>query len=141
MDNQGLVGWHFASEGPSVGTFLGLGIGEFPILVFLWHPIMSFIVPILVFEILTGKVLTTHEIILERTKRKTAILVLFLILISTFIANENQFDLVSANISLIGTLLIIAVFYRLTKISDLNSLELGKRSFKLLVGYLSYFIL
>ncbi|WP_135644142.1 hypothetical protein [Methanococcoides vulcani] len=127
---------YFDSEGPSMGTFLGLGIGEFPILVFFWHPIMSFIVPTLVFEILTGKVLTGHEFILERTRRKTSMIVFFLILISTFIANGNQFDLVSANISLIGTLSIIAVLYKFTKDSDLSYLELGKRSFKLLGSYL-----
>ncbi|WP_135613253.1 hypothetical protein [Methanococcoides sp. AM1] len=124
------------SDGPSMGTFLGLGIGEFPILGFFWHPIMSFIVPILIFEILTGKVLTTHELILERTRRKTAILALFLILVSTFIANGNQFDLTSANISLTGTLVIIAVLYKFTKDSDLTSLKLEGRSFKLLEGYL-----
>lgn len=65
--------------------------------------------------------------------------VLFLILATTFIANGNQFDLVSANISLIGTLLIIALLYKFTKDRDLNCLELGKRSFKILVGYLILF--
>lgn len=46
------------TEGHSLGTFLGFGIAEFPAVVFFWHPVMSFIVPILVLEVLTGKAVT-----------------------------------------------------------------------------------
>lgn len=61
------------TEGPSLGTSLGLGVAEFPVLVLFWHPIMSFIVPILVFEILTGKTLVQHSEILKRSGRKEGI--------------------------------------------------------------------
>ena len=103
------------SAGPGLGTLFGIGISEFPVLVFFWHPIMSFIIPILVFEILTKKVFKDHESILIKTTKKTILITLFLISISTFIANGNGFDLLSSNASLIGTLLIISVLYYLTK--------------------------
>lgn len=125
------------SAGPGLGTLFGIGVSEFPILVFFWHPIMSFILPILVFEILTKKVLKGHESILIKTTKKTILITLFLISISTFIANGNNFDLLSSNASLIGTLLIISGLYYLTKKADLKSLELRKVSFILLTMYLT----
>jgi hypothetical protein len=124
------------SAGPGLGTLFGIGVSEFPILVFFWHPVMSFILPILVFEILTKKVLKGHESILIKTTKKTILITLFLISISTFIANGNGFDLLSSNASLIGTLLIISGLYYLTKKTDLKSLELRKVSFILITIYL-----
>ena len=100
------------SAGPGFGTLFGISVAEFLVLVFFWHPIMSFVLPILVFEILTKKVLYGHESILRKSTKKTTLVSLFLILISTFIANGNGFDLISSNASLIGTFLIIlGLFY------------------------------
>ena len=125
------------SVGQGLGTFFGIAIFEFFILVFLWHPIMSFILPIFVFEILTKKVLIRHESTLIKTTKKTILITLFLISISTFIANGNGFDLLSSNASLIGTLLIIFGLCYLSKKVDLKSLELKKISFILLTIYLA----
>ncbi|OYT53776.1 MAG: hypothetical protein B6U72_04850 [Candidatus Altiarchaeales archaeon ex4484_2] len=130
------AGYMESSAGPGFGTFFGIAIPEFLVLVFFWHPVMSFILPILVFEILTRKVLTGHEPILIKTTRKTVLITLFLILISTFIAKGNGFDPVSANCSLIGTLLIISGLCYLTKEADLTSLDLGNTGFILLTIYL-----
>ncbi|MHC1576505.1 MAG: hypothetical protein ACXQTE_04055 [Methanosarcinaceae archaeon] len=124
------------SEGPSLGTFLGLGVAEFPILVLFWHPVMSFIVPIFVFEILTGKALVQHTPILKKSCRKTIVICMFLILVSSFIANGNGFDLISANMAVGGSLLIIAGLHRLSKGVDMTRLEPGRRGFTLLSGYL-----
>ncbi|MEA1925343.1 MAG: hypothetical protein U9M95_05675 [Candidatus Altiarchaeota archaeon] len=130
------AGYMESSAGPGLGTFFGIAIPEFPILVFFWHPIMSFILPILVFEILTKKVLIGHEPVLIKTTRKTVLITLFLIPISTFIAKGNGFNLLSSNASLVGTLLIISGFCYLTKKADLKSLELKKPGFILLTTYL-----
>ncbi|MCD4703238.1 MAG: hypothetical protein K8R64_02890 [Methanosarcinaceae archaeon] len=124
------------SEGPSLGTFLGLGMAEFPILVLFWHPVMSFIVPIFVFEILTGKALVQHTPILKKSCRKTIVICMFLILVSSFIANGNGFDLISANMAVGGSLLIIAGLHRLSKGVDMTRLVPGRRGFTLLSGYL-----
>ncbi|MBP2029630.1 hypothetical protein J2755_000550 [Methanohalophilus levihalophilus] len=124
------------SEGPNAGTFLGVGLTEFPVLTFFWHPIMSFIVPILVFEILTGKVLSGHEWILKKTRRKTSLIVIFLILVATFIANGNGFNIVFANASFLGTIAIVILFLHLSKGASITDLEFGKRGFGLLSLYL-----
>ncbi len=125
-----------SSTGAGLGTLFGIAIPEFPVLVFFWHPVMSFILPILVFEILTKKVLKGHESILIKTTKKTILITLFLISISTFIAKGNGFDLLSSNASLIGTLLMISGLCYLTKKADLKSLELKKPGFILLTIYL-----
>lgn len=124
------------STGPGMGTILGVGILEFPVLVFFWHPIMSFILPILVFEILTNSVISEHGIILEKSNKKTAVIILFSIAISTFIANGNRFDLLSTNISLIGTLLIVSGLYYPSKKKDLKVFEFGEVGFGIVTIYL-----
>ncbi|HEX3048685.1 MAG TPA: hypothetical protein VHY08_28310 [Bacillota bacterium] len=128
------------ASGP-VKTFLGVGVSEFPVLVFFWHPIMSFIIPILVYEILTGKAIADHELLLKKTARKTAMITMSLIVISTFIANGNKFNLISANSSFIGTILIISGLFYLSRKADLHSLRLAKKGFFLLSLYLVFLYL
>jgi peptidoglycan/LPS O-acetylase OafA/YrhL len=117
------------STGPQLGTFLGIAISEFSILTFFWHPIMSFILPVLVFEILARKTIKGHEKILRKTTNKSTVIILFLILISTFIANGNQFNIISSNASLIGTLIIVFGLYHLSKNANLKEFEFKKISF------------
>lgn len=119
-------------------SFLGLGVAEFPVLVFFWHPIMSFILPILVFEILTGKILAGHESVLRKSTKKTTLIVLFLILISTFIAYGNKLNSVSANLSLIGTLVIISGLFYLAKKSNIKVFEFSKTGFTVVTIYLLF---
>lgn len=124
------------SVGPGSGTILGLGIAEFPILVFFWHPIMSFILPVLVFEVLTGKTLKEHDSVLRKSTNKTIFIVLFLISASTFIAEGNGFDLISANLSLIGSLLLVLGLYYLSRKSNLKVFKFGKSGFIIVTIYL-----
>ncbi len=126
----------YSGSGTGLGTVLGIGIAEFPVLVLFWHPITSFILPILVFEILTGKILKGHDTILQKSTAKTAIIVSFLISISTFIARGNGFNLASANASLIGTLLLILGAYYLSKKSNLMVFGFSKIKFILISIYL-----
>lgn len=128
---------YFDSNGPGLGTILGIGISEFPILVFFWHPIMSFIVPILVFELLTKKIHISHAHVLTKTTKKTILIVISLMSLATFIANGNKFNLLSSNISLVGTLLIILVFYSLARRADLGVFNFGRRGFIALSVYLA----
>ncbi len=104
---------YFDQSGPTWGTFLGLAINEFPVLVFFWHPIFSFILPILTYEILTKTSIVDHQDILKKTKLKNMLLIILCIGISTFILNGNQFDLISANSAFIGTLILIGIVYLL----------------------------
>jgi hypothetical protein len=121
---------------PALGTLLGLGISEFPILTFFWHPIMSFIIPILTFEILTKKADSQHIWLLKKSTWKTSLIVIFLILIATFIVNGNQFSLLSANISLIGSLLLIFIFYFFSKKFNLKDFAFKRGWFITITIYL-----
>ena len=125
------------APGPGLGTFLGIGIIEFPILTFFWHPIMSFIVPILVFEILTGNIIEEHEKILRKTTKKTIIIVLFLVLISVSVANGNKFSYISSNTALIGSLLIVSGLYFLSKNASLKVFKFRKIGFIIISIYLA----
>lgn len=127
---------YFNEAGPAVGTIAGLGISEFPILVFFWHPIMSFIVPILVFEILTGHIFKEHANILRKSAKKTGFIALFLVLVSTFIATGNSYDLVSANLSLIGTLLLVCGLHYVAKKPHVKLFEFGRIGSVTLIIYL-----
>lgn len=100
------------------------------------HPVMSIIVTILVFEILTGKTLVQHSEILKRRDRKTIVITLLVILLSYLITNGNGFDPVLAIMSIAGSLPIIAVLYRLSKGTDIAQLVPEKRGFRVLCLYL-----
>lgn len=126
----------YGDTGPILGTVAGIGIAEFPMLVFFWHPVMAFILPILIFEILTGQVFGVHASILKKSATKTNIIILFLILISTFIANGNGYNLISANLSLLGTLLLISGLYYSVKNSSVKVFELNKIGFAMVTIYL-----
>ena len=67
-----------ASTGPTVGYFFGVTWGEFLTLVLFYHPIMSFVVPIFVYEGTSGDVLPGHERFLQKNW-KTLLLVMILI--------------------------------------------------------------
>jgi hypothetical protein len=99
--------------GPAIGPWLGIAPLEFVILVFFWHPIFSFILPILTYEKITGASLKHHTPYISKVN---PILVLFAIsLIATFVANGNQYNLISANLAVIGSLLLIVVVYGLSR--------------------------
>ena len=123
------------APGPWLGVLLGLAMPEFLILLF-WHPVMSFIVPILTFEVLTQKSIQSHNAILTKTRNKNILIAIYLICISPFVANGNGFDILSANMSLIGTLLIVFALYYLAKNTDIKSIELGKVGFIITTIYL-----
>lgn len=124
------------SIGPGLGTAFGLASAEFSVLVFFWHPLMSFIVPILVFQLLTGKAFSIHTGFFRKTRRSQFIIVLFILLFSNFVANGNAFNLVSANFSVIGTLALVYLMARASRNSDIMSLHFKKKYLLLIFIYL-----
>ncbi len=68
----------YFGQAPAWGTVLGFAVAEVPVIVFFWHPVMSFIVPVLVFQIIavsigegrdvTRIVLPSHIGFLKRSK-------------------------------------------------------------------------
>ena len=121
---------------PWLWTFMWLWIIEYPILVFFWHPIFSFILPVLTYQIISNNIIEEHKNILKKTNKKTYIIYLFLAMISSFIAFGNQFDPISANLSVIWTLILIIIFSYFSKDKDINSLNLEKKWFILTTIYI-----
>lgn len=122
-------------SGPGLGTFAGVAWSEYGALVFFFHPIMSFIVPLLVYQILTGKIILEHATLLKKTSKKTWIICIYTALIATFIANGNQFSPISANLSVLGSILLILLFKHFTT-KDVLSLVPSNKWFYIIVGYL-----
>ena len=127
---------YMESTSPGFGTFAGLAFPEFPILVFFWHPVMSFILPILSLEILTKKSISAHENLLKKSTTKSIVLGVFFSILGTFIAKGNAYSLISSWLSLSGTLLIILVLYSFSKKASILSIVPGKRGMLALLIYL-----
>lgn len=120
------------------------------ILVFFWHPIFSFIMPILLFQIIfgnkNGKIFSVHHVFLKNTSRNKNILLIFVsvtgIFFSTITLGGN---LLFSIFSVIGNILIILIFYKLltrtVEKSNIGSISvenliISNRSFRFLTGYL-----
>ncbi len=96
-------------SGPALGPWLGIAPLEFIILVFFWHPIFSFILPILTYEWITKHTLESHSHIFKYLQRHPWYALIIIAIVSTFVANGNQYNWVSGNLAPLGTLLIIFI--------------------------------
>ncbi|MHA1370160.1 MAG: hypothetical protein ACTSWN_10495 [Promethearchaeota archaeon] len=135
------------SGGPIFGSILGIASLEFFTLVFFWHPILAFVLPILTVEILlcasSGKIEPTFVSHVNFLKKKKLIGILFFMLASlgsvTFTFNLN-FSLTTALIASGGSFLIILIWYKflIKKELDLRiqDIELTRRGFSLIIFYL-----
>jgi hypothetical protein len=124
------------SAGPGLGTFFGIAIAEYSILVFFWHSVMSFLVPVLVFQVLTGRVFSNHAAFIHKNRRNFTMVVVTIILLSNFIANGNSFNIVTANISVLGTLFLIFLVRKASLGSDITYLHFKKKHFLMVTAYL-----
>jgi hypothetical protein len=79
------------STGPMVGSFFGVAWGEFLTLVLFWHPVMSFVVPVFVYELLSGDILPGHERFLQKDW-KTLLLVMILIVMGASFQSNGAKD-------------------------------------------------
>lgn len=124
------------STGPMIGYFSGIAWGEFLTLVFFWHPIMSFIVPVLSYELLSRDILPGHRLFLEKNW-KTLLLVFILIMMgASFQSKGANYDVIRSVGSLGGSLLIVFVLHVLSKGKTIQSLLLGKKAMISVLAYL-----
>ena len=123
------------------GSILGIGWSELAIVSFFWHPIMSFILPILTFQILTGQILTAHKPILKRSKSKTLAILILLTISAGYIVNGNNFQISTILTSLGITLLLITAFTRLSKNTKLKTTQLNKTTALLIGAFILLFYL
>ena len=116
-------------------TFLGIAYSEFSTLVFYWHPVMAFILPILIFEILTGKVLKTH--LMQKSRNKTILLTVAAISVALFNTNGSQYNIVLSNLAIIGSMILVMFLSKiLPKDATIYSLKLNNKKFILLTLYI-----
>lgn len=124
------------STGPMVGYLFGIAWGEFLTLVFFWHPIMSFIVPVLVYELLSRDVLPGHHLFLEKNWKTLLLVVILIVMGASFQSNGATYDVIRSVGSLGGSLLIVFVLHVLSKGKTLQSLILGNKAMALVFAYL-----
>ncbi|HTY89840.1 MAG TPA: hypothetical protein VMC84_01560 [Methanocella sp.] len=137
------VAWAgYAGQAPGIGTFLGFAIPEFPIITFFWHPVFSFILPMLAFQALSGRVLPGHLQVLIKSRRNWILSALVVILGSAILAFNSKSNLVATVVTALGSFALIGALYliaskRYGKQFSIESLRLGKAGMTLLLIYLA----
>ena len=124
-----------ASTGPMIGYFSGIAWGEYLTLVFFYHPVMSFLIPVFVYELLSGDVLPGHERFLQKNWKTILLIIILLVMGASFQSNGSQYDVVRSVGSMGGSLLIVVLLHVLSREKTLQSLVLGKKS---LIGVIVY---
>ena len=123
-------------NGPGFGYVFEMAVPETLILVFFWHPFLAFMVPLLVYEVFSGKSLASHEKVLVKTRKRTLLLALFCVLTGVFIANGNGLNPGYVMFSLGGTLVVVLMLSGFARIRDVLSFNYAKKWFVLLFVYL-----
>lgn len=139
----------YMGDVPQFGTFLGFAIGEFFVIGLFWHAVFSFIVPILVFQIIiqgtnkgeAGAIHTSHLRVISRSVRNKILLGIITLTGSLFITMGLNADSVAIMVAGgINIVFIILLSYLTTSFSkrplDLESLRLGDRGLSITVVYL-----
>jgi hypothetical protein len=123
-----------SSTGPTVSYFFGVAWSEFLTLVLFWHPVMSFVIPVFVYELLSRDIIPSHERFLQRNWKILFVAFILVIVGAIFQSNGAKYNVLISLGSLGGTIAIILVLHRLTPKKNLSSLTLGKK------GLLAVFI-
>ncbi len=134
---------------PEMGTFLGFAVAETAVIVFFWHPFLSFIMPILTIEVLAMNdnqntlsstfMFPSHLSILRKSKRNMAFFVFVFVLGSAGLTLNSTYNLSVALTTLLGTLVILYAFYRLAKSKSplsIHNLKLGRKGFTITGVYI-----
>ncbi len=142
------------SEGAQFGLFLGIAFGEFIVLVFFFHPIFSFVIPILVFEIfvvpnestdnLESIIFTNHLTFFKKNKKVLCFWLFIILLGASFVSIGSGYNLFLALLASIGSICIIFLLYYIIKfktkrnpsVFSIHSLKFGKLGLSIVSGYL-----
>ena len=139
----------YMGQTPQLGTFLGFAIAEFLVIGLFYHAVFSFIVPILIFQIValathrdeTPVVYTSHLNVLSRTRRNFTLWGLIIlagsIFLATAVGNNIFVTLIAAvvNFGYLTVLMYLATSINKKKLS-LNSLRLGNTGLAIVIIYL-----
>ncbi len=132
--------------GPMIQAVLGIGLGEFVPLVFFWHPVLSFILPLFVFQLFalsadtsaSERVLPSHVPYLVKIKSNLRYGCALYIIGSVFMAHNYQGNIVLVVLALGGTYALIYVLYKGAKKYSFSvySLRVGSKGLKIMAAYL-----
>ena len=125
-----------ASTGPMVSSFFGIAWGEFLTLVLFWHPVMSFLIPVFVYEMVSGDVLPGHERFVQKNWKTILLVIILIVMGASFQSNGAKYDVIRSVGSLGGSILIVVLLHFLTKGKNLPTLVLGKKAMMVVVVYL-----
>jgi len=131
-----------------LGQIFGTAIGEFIILCLFWHPIMSFIIPILVFEIFSISQGNNHKKLLPGhakliIKSKNRILAWLIVLYgASFLSLNSHYNILVALVTALGSLItVILIYHACKKCCDeftIYELKLGSKGLTTLIIYLIF---
>jgi len=124
------------ATGPAVGYFFGIAWSEFLTLVLFWHPVMSFLIPILAYELLSKDIIPGHERLLQKNRITMIGVAILIVTGAVFQSNGAKYNMLVSLGSIAGTLVIIMLLHYLTPGKTRQSLVLGKRGMVVLVMYL-----
>ena len=138
------------SDQPLLGAPLGFAIAEMSIVVFVWHPFMSFIAPILTIQIISMH-LGNEDYISELwitaflSKRKLSwfFYFFFAVFSGSALALNSGGNLLKSSLGFLGTLLIAYIVYLIIvkhnpESLTLDSLIVGKKCLTFMLTYLGF---
>jgi hypothetical protein len=142
----------YTNQAPMNGTIAGIAIGEFLVLVFFWHPIFSFMLPIYVYEILTlsalkntdsalylGVIIPSHCQTLVKSSFNSRSIIFFLCIGSVITAFNFGGQILHVLLTFIVTYGLIILLYKKSsekQVLSIKSLELTESGFKKAMVYL-----
>ena len=140
--------WHGYPGQTAQNFFLGFAIIEFVMLVFFWHPIFSFMTPIIVYELLSISYLHSigsHSWIEQTfffTKPRLAkyFFVVIALIGSIFLVVNSQFSITTILLSGIGNFVLLTLIsnslIKSNKFQGVSNIQLSSRWFKIVFSYL-----
>jgi hypothetical protein len=140
----------YIGASPGLGTFLGIGVQEFAVLALFWHPVFSFVVPILVYEIMVaaagnpGGIMPSHAPFLMKRRRNFIMAGVALLLGASFLNVGVQLNAASSVVTIAGSvaltslMLWLAVKGRRGEAAQfgIGALKLGRMGFSMLTVYM-----
>jgi hypothetical protein len=139
----------YMGDAPQFGTFLGFAIGEFFVIALFWHAVFSFIIPVLVFQIIiqetnkgeASEIYTSHLRFISKNIRNKILLGIIFVTGSIFMTRgleANTFAvMIAGGVNFVFIFLLSYLTITLSKRPlDLDSLRLGNRGLSITAVYL-----
>ena len=139
------------TAGPLMGTVLGIAALEFSVLVFFWHPVFAFVLPILTFEALAlsgnphersgERILGSHLTSLKKNRKLVGFLTFVAVLGASFLSLNTGNDVVAADLTILGSVILISLLYQTARKNpndfSVHSLRLKRKGMAAAATYLA----